>query len=75
MTKLRVGLIGAGGIATDVHLPAYKNVSEQVEVVAIADVAYERAQLVAKEHGISEAFDSYQSMLEKVDLDAVMCAK
>ncbi|WP_058306564.1 Gfo/Idh/MocA family protein [Gracilibacillus massiliensis] len=71
MTKLRVGLIGAGGIATDVHLPAYKNISEQVEVVAIADVAYERAQSVAKEHGIPEAFDSYQSMLEKVDLDAV----
>ncbi|WP_163538025.1 Gfo/Idh/MocA family oxidoreductase [Gracilibacillus sp. YIM 98692] len=68
---LRVGLIGAGGIATDVHLPAYHAVPEQVEVVAVADVAYDRAKQVAEDHHIAQAFDSYEKMLEQVDLDAI----
>ncbi|PWU69458.1 Gfo/Idh/MocA family protein [Gracilibacillus dipsosauri] len=71
MGKLRVGLIGAGGIATSVHLPAYHSVSDQVEVVAIADVAYERAKQVAEEKGIPHAFDQYEKMLKEVELDAV----
>lgn len=71
MAKLKVGLIGAGGIATAVHIPAYKKASEQVEIVALADVAYGRAQLVAKENNIPNVYDSYQSMLESVELDAV----
>ncbi|WP_018931209.1 Gfo/Idh/MocA family protein [Gracilibacillus lacisalsi] len=71
MTKLKVALIGAGGIATDVHIPAYRKVPEQVEIVAIADVAYEKAKAVASEHGIQAAFDDYHTMLRETDIDAV----
>ena len=47
MTVLRVGIIGAGGIASGVHIPSYLNSGNKVEIVAIADVAVERAQEVA----------------------------
>ncbi|SER48749.1 Predicted dehydrogenase [Gracilibacillus ureilyticus] len=71
MGKLRVGIIGAGGIATSVHLPAYKKLPEQVEVVAIADVAYDRAKVVADEENIPYVFEQYERMLKEVELDAV----
>src|SRR5699024_7541434 len=63
--------IGAGGIATDVHLPAYKKVQDKVEIVAIADVAYDKAKMVANEEGIEHTFADYTKMLESVELDAV----
>lgn len=69
--KLRVGLIGAGGIATGAHIPGYKAVSEQVELVAIADVDAKRAAAVASEHGFAHHFGDYRQMLSEVELDAV----
>ncbi|ENH96424.1 oxidoreductase domain-containing protein [Gracilibacillus halophilus YIM-C55.5] len=71
MKRLKIGLIGAGGIAEDVHLPAYQAISTQVEVVAIADVAYDRAKRLAKQSDVPHAFDSYERMLKEVELDAI----
>lgn len=71
MEKLRVGLIGAGAIATDVHIPAYQKVPDNVEIVAISDVVYEKAKAVADDKGILHAFESYEKMLKDVELDAV----
>jgi predicted dehydrogenase len=48
---LRVGLIGAGNIATCAHLPAWKKIPG-AEFVGVADVEISRAQSVAQEHGI-----------------------
>src|SRR5690625_1773174 len=71
MSVLKVGIIGAGGIAKDVHIPNYIACGNQVEVVAIADVVAERAQEVAELYEIPHAFGSYNEMLEKVEIDAV----
>ncbi|WP_226038132.1 Gfo/Idh/MocA family protein [Aquibacillus saliphilus] len=70
MSKLKIGIIGAGGIATDVHIPNYLK-QESVEIGAIADVALVRAQEAATNFSIPHAFGSYQEMLENVELDAV----
>ncbi|MDC3412044.1 Gfo/Idh/MocA family oxidoreductase [Aquibacillus sp. 3ASR75-11] len=70
MTKLKVGIIGAGGIASEVHIPNYLK-QEQVEIVAIADVNAERAQKVADQFEIANAFGSYEEMLAQTTLDAV----
>lgn len=69
--KLRVGLIGAGGIATGAHLPGYKRLLDRVELVAVADVNAERAGHVAREHGFQQAYGDYEEMLRRSDLDAV----
>ena len=45
--KLRVGIVGAGNIATSAHLPSYMELKDLVEVVAIADIVPERAQAAA----------------------------
>ena len=71
MSVLKVGIIGAGGIAKNVHIPNYIACGNQVEVVAIADVVVERAQEVAELYEIPHAFGSYNEMLEKVEIDAV----
>jgi predicted dehydrogenase len=69
--KLRVGVIGAGGIAQGAHIPGYKRLLDQVELVAIADVVEERARQVAAEHGFRAHYASYEEMLAKEELDAV----
>ncbi len=71
MNVLRVGIIGAGAIAGDVHIPNYISCGSKVQIVAIADVVIERAEGLAKKFAIPHAFSSYEEMLEKVELDAV----
>lgn len=69
MSKLRVGIIGAGSISK-CHMEAYQRL-EQVEVVAVCDINEERANEYAKEYGIPHVFTDYQEMLGMEDLDAV----
>lgn len=68
-SKLRVGLIGVGGIAANQHIPGWLAIPD-VEVVAISDVSAERLALVGDQYGIAERFTDYQAML-KLDLDIV----
>jgi len=69
-SKVRVGIVGAGGIARNVHIPGYQ-VLDDVEVVAVCDIAPGRAQEVAAEFRIASAYDDLATMLDGEDLDAV----
>ncbi|GAB3436895.1 Gfo/Idh/MocA family protein [Flindersiella endophytica] len=71
---LRIGMLGAGMIATVGYgiLPNLKWIADKVEVVAIADPVVERAQEAAKEFGIPEVYDGVDSLLENAELDAVV---
>jgi predicted dehydrogenase len=51
--KLRVGIIGAGNIVRDRHLPALKK-HPDVEIVAVSNSTYESAEKFCREH-ISQA--------------------
>ncbi|TGB01657.1 Gfo/Idh/MocA family protein [Halobacillus salinus] len=66
MSKLRMGVIGVGGIAQARHLPAFKQM-ENVEVTAVQDVNLTRAQEVAEKFAVPHAFEQYQDLFEKVD--------
>jgi len=66
---MRVGFVGTGGIATESHLPALKEM-EGVEIAALCDVARERAEEAATNFG-GRAYDDYQEMLDREDLDAL----
>ncbi len=70
MKKLKVGLIGAGNIAENAHMPAYARCMN-AEVVAIVDINFERAKRLAEKHNISNVFSSTEEMLNSVDVDAV----
>lgn len=68
---LKIGIIGAGGIAKGVHLPNYQKLEGRVQIVAISDVVREKAESCAAEFSIPNVFTDYQEMLQKVELDAV----
>ena len=68
---LKVAVIGTGMIANAGHIPAWKNLKEDVELVAVADMLEERAQLVAETEGIPRAYGDWQKMLDEVKPDIV----
>ena len=70
MSKLRIGVVGAGNIAVNAHLPAYQE-CDNVEVVAIADLSVQRAKEAAEKYNIPAYFGSVEEMLKAVELDAV----
>lgn len=67
---IRVGVIGAGGIGSQVHIPAYKALPG-VEIVAVADANLERAQQVAKQNGIPHAYADYRDLLAQDGISVV----
>lgn len=69
MKKLKVGIIGAGGIS-HLHAQGYKALPE-VEISAVCDLNLPRAQAWAEKYGVAEAYPGYSEMLEKADIDAV----
>jgi predicted dehydrogenase len=70
MSKLRVGVVGAG-FGGAVHAPAYA-LHPRFEVVAIASPS--SAERVARERKIPHAFRSVDEMLAGVELDVVSVA-
>ena len=70
MKKIKLAIIGAGGIATDAHMPPISEM-ENVEVVAICDIVPEKAKKLADKYGISETYTDYKEVLKIPDLDAV----
>lgn len=68
--KLKVGVIGAGGIARNVHLPSLADMPD-VEVVAICDLIESRARDMADKYHIPRVYTLYREMIAKETLDAV----
>lgn len=71
MHRIRLGLIGAGGIATSAHLPGYLAFGDQVEFAALADVNEERGRQVGMQHGFGQVYTDYMTMLKTEQLDVV----
>ncbi|MFH0765302.1 MAG: Gfo/Idh/MocA family oxidoreductase [Calditrichota bacterium] len=69
--KVRLGLIGAGGIAQVSHIPNILGEPE-VELAAICDSDVGRLTSVAKRYGISQWFDEPEQMFQKANLSAVI---
>ncbi len=70
MEKLKVAIIGAGGIARGCHMPAY-NKRDDVEVTAVADINFERAREMAETFHIPKAFGSIEELLDNAECDFV----
>jgi predicted dehydrogenase len=68
--RLRIGFIGAGGIARSRHLPNLALING-VEVVAVCNRSQESGQRVAEQFGIPEVMDDWQAMVAREDLDAI----
>ena len=69
--KIKIAIIGCGGIAKGAHLSAYKENSSMFDVVAACDIIPERAEKFAADNGIPAFFTDYRDVLKLKDLDAV----
>mgnify|MGYP001025879423 FL=1 len=71
MKKLKIGIVGCGGIANNKHLPAIKK-NGHFEAVAFCDLIEERAVKAKEDYGTEDArvYTDYQELI-KEDLDAV----
>jgi len=70
MKKLKIAVIGCGGIAKNAHFPAYLKMDD-VEVVAFCDVILERAEEAVKLFGNGVAYADWRDVLKHPDLDAI----
>lgn len=70
ITSLKVGVIGAGGIARSRHIPGYLK-NNKVNLAAVADVSQTALDSVQSEFGIPVVYTDYREMLDKEELDAV----
>jgi len=70
MSKLRVGIIGCGGIARS-HCDAIAQLHDQVEVLAVADLFEEKRRGYMEKYNIPKGYDSHTELLEDDDIDAV----
>jgi len=68
--KLKVAVIGAGGISQRVHLPAYQNI-ENIEIIAVCDILPERAKEAAEKFDIPAYYTDYKDVLNIEGLDAI----
>ncbi|KRG13201.1 Gfo/Idh/MocA family protein [Lederbergia galactosidilytica] len=71
--KVRIGIIGCGGIANQKHLPSLVKLGDTVDLVAFCDVLTERAKKAASQYGSDEAtvYTDYKQLLEDTSIDAV----
>ena len=71
--KLKIGIIGCGGIANGKHLPALATQNHRAEIVGFCDTKPERAQEAAKQYGTFDAkiCTDYRKLVENSAIDII----
>lgn len=72
MKKLKIGIIGCGGIANAKHMPSLAKIDE-CEMVAFCDIIPERAEKAKKDYGTIDAkvYTDYKQLLDDKSIDVV----
>ena len=73
MSKLKIGVIGCGGIANQKHFPALKANADLNEIVAFCDTQKERAEKAAQEFGApgAKVYTDYHELLADPNVEVV----
>lgn len=69
-SKVRVAMIGAGGMANNVHYPSLASFAD-VEIAAICDLDEQRLQKTADQYNVQGRYTNYRKMVAEVAPDAV----
>lgn len=72
MSKLKIGIIGVGGIAKGRHIPAILKQPEKTKLIALSDVNEDNLKETAESLGVTEYSTDYHEILDKVDA-VVIC--
>ncbi len=70
--RLRIGIIGCGGIANNKHMPSLKALGI-VDMVAFCDIIVEKAQKAAKDFGTPDAkvYSDYKELIADKTIDVI----
>lgn len=73
MRKIKVGIVGCGGIANGKHFPALKANADMNEIVAFCDIIEERAIKAAKQYGTPNAkvYTDYRELMANEEVELV----
>ncbi|MBQ1682399.1 MAG: Gfo/Idh/MocA family oxidoreductase [Agathobacter sp.] len=73
--KVRVAIVGCGGIANQKHMPSLAKFPERAEMVAFCDIIPERAEKAKADYGTADAkvYTDYKEMLadKSIEIDVV----
>ena len=73
MEKVKIGVIGLGGVAQLVHLPNFSKIPN-ADLTAVAEINRNRLQTISDKFNVKQRFCNYNDMLEKSDIEAVIIA-
>ncbi len=73
MNKVKVAIIGLGGVAQLVHLPNLLKI-KSVVLQSVAEIKTNRLNAIAEKFNIPERYKDYRELLAKSDVDAVIVA-
>ncbi|MFW5976389.1 MAG: Gfo/Idh/MocA family protein [Bacillota bacterium] len=68
--KVNIGIIGAGNIAQNAHIPAYLNQSD-IKLAGVCDINGDRAKKVASEYDIDYVTTDIKKLVNQKKIDAV----
>lgn len=68
---IRIGIIGAGGIVRDRHLPGFSRI-EGVEVTAVCNRTPESTERIADEYGIRYRLGDWRELIAHPEVNAVL---
>jgi predicted dehydrogenase len=69
---LRVGVVGAGGIAQMMHLPHLTERPDRFQIVCLADQDAEATRVLGQRYGVSRLYAGYEEVCAAADVDAVL---
>ena len=70
--KIRVAIVGLGAVTRNIHLPAYKSLSDKVEVVGGCDNDSGARQIAKEKFGVPTVFDDAEKMIADTLPDIVV---
>ncbi len=72
MNKIKIGVLGLGGIAQVMHLPALAKL-DNVEISAVCDYDFSKAKVIGNKYNVKKVYKNLELMLkEGEDLNAII---
>src|SRR6056297_2663541 len=72
MKKIKLGIVGCGIAARELHLRPIKELKQKYQITALHNRTRRKAELLAEETtGNPVIYDSYEKMLDERKLDAI----
>ena len=70
--KVRIGVIGTGGIANGAHLPGYARIPDDCEVFEMCDIEPKALKQTSEKYpNVKHLFEDYKKLLEMDEIDGI----